>query len=202
MRGGRPRLAAAAGAAVRRLSGAAASGAGVVCEEANKASRRRRSGSSRFTSSLGGPPSVGRQVEPAPRGAHRPASPRAPERGLRTLPAAPRERASAHAHGAGPLPALAPPPRPGSAPATGCREEATGSHFKAELGVTGERAGLGLQPRLSALAVAGWPRRCSPRPRPATPRRRVTSAPAPRTPPRADRARPLPGSVPSGCPLR
>lgn len=105
---------------------------------------------------------------------------RAPAAAARTARASSSGRARARARGRVSFPALtAPgpltPPTPcraGSASTTGpgCCEPATGSHFKAELEVTGERAGSGVQSRLSALAAAEWPGRLSRRLQPATPR--------------------------------
>lgn len=154
------------------------------------------------------PPSNRRQVEPAPQGAQRflaatrsvkrvdrdPPGPSRPER-TRPLEGArgrgnPRRacsRARAHAGRGGapsrhpvsarprsPAPARAPPPRPG------CGEQATGSHFKAELEVTGEQAGSGAPSPLPALAAAEWLGRRSPRPQPATLRNpSLPSAPTP-----------------------
>lgn len=77
--------------------------------------------------------------------------------------------------------AQAPPPRPG------CGARATGSHFKAELEVTGERSASAVRSRLSALAAAEWPECRSRRPQPATPRE--SSLPSAPTHPCADAAR-------------
>lgn len=137
----------------------------------------------------GGPPSLTAarsqtRVHADSLGPCRPSKGHAPSRehaaAARTPRASSRERARAHAHAGGPPSRhslSARPPHPTHTPSPrlrlhdrGCCEPATGSHFKAELEVTGERAGSGVQSRLSALAAAEWPVRRSRRLQPATPR--------------------------------